>query len=267
MKYASKPIRTALGYSMADRVVVRGMDLSNDILGHMNLGDMAFLVLCARKPDAQESVLFNAIVVTLVEHGITPSALAARLTYTGAPESLQAAVAAGLCGLGSVFVGSMENAARLLADTLAEHSGATDDAALQALACQVVAAHAAQRRLIPGVGHPVHVPLDPRAQRLLALAEQCGKNGPYVRLMQAIQHEAQARHGRPLPLNATGVIGAICCEFGFPWQMVRGIGVMARAIGLVGHIMEEAQDPIGMTLWARADQEALQTALIPDGPG
>src|SRR6266404_9380557 len=111
-----KPIRSDLAWSSADRIVVRGMDLPGEILGKLGLGDMAFLELTGRTPEPRESKLFNAMVVTLVEHGLTPSALAARLTYLGAPEAMQAAVAAGLCGLGSVFVGSTEGCAKLLSE-------------------------------------------------------------------------------------------------------------------------------------------------------
>src|SRR5436305_15223496 len=116
---ARKKLKSDLGWSTVDRIVVQGKDLPGEILGHLNLGDMAFLELTGRVPNAKESKIFNAMVVTLVEHGVTPSALAARLTYLGAPEAMQAAVAAGLCGLGSVFVGSTEGCARLLTEAVA----------------------------------------------------------------------------------------------------------------------------------------------------
>src|SRR6185295_4520326 len=113
---AKKTLKSDLAWSSVDRITVRGKDLPGEILGHLNLGDMAFLELTGRAPNAKESKIFNAMVVTLVEHGVTPSALVARLTYLGAPEALQGAVAAGLLGLGSVFVGSMEGVARLLTE-------------------------------------------------------------------------------------------------------------------------------------------------------
>src|SRR5260370_36699203 len=123
---ARKPIRSDLAWSSADRIVVRGKALTGEILGKLNLGDMAFLELTGRTPEPRESKLFNAMVVTLVEHGLTPSALAARLTYLGAPEAMQAAVAAGLCGLGSVFVGTTEGAAKMLTDELDGDDGILD---------------------------------------------------------------------------------------------------------------------------------------------
>jgi len=250
-------LTSEIGWSTPDRITVRGLDLPSEILGVMNLGDLAFLLTAHRKPTPEESSVFNAIVMTLVEHGITPSAMVARLTYMGAPESLQAAVAAGLNGLGTVFVGSMEGAAKTLYEVLPREKLGTG-ADLDALARQVVAEFAARKEILPGLGHPLHKPVDPRTPRLFQIAAENGMSGEYVALMQAIQREAEAARGKPLPINATGAIGAICCEFGFPWQIVRGFGVMARAIGLVGHILEERSDPIAFELWQRTEEEILR---------
>ncbi|KDC17173.1 alcohol dehydrogenase, iron-dependent domain protein, partial [Bordetella bronchiseptica E014] len=107
-----------MGWSDARTIVVRGHDLNHEIIGHLNLGDFAFLEITGRKPDPQESALFNALLAVLVEHGMTPTAMVARLTYLGAPESMQAAIAAGLCGMGTKFVGTAEGAARLLQEAL-----------------------------------------------------------------------------------------------------------------------------------------------------
>ncbi len=251
-----------IAWSTPDKINVRGLDLTNEILGHMNLGDLAFLQLTGRRATPEESNVFNAIIITLVEHGITPSAIAARMTYMGAPESLQAAVAAGLCGLGTVFVGSMEGASKMLYEALPEDKSGTG-VDLDALAEQTVEAYRARKAIVPGLGHPLHKPVDPRAPRLFEIAAQNGKSGEYVALMQKIHAVAEAKSGKMLPINATGAIGAICCEFGFPWKIVRGFGVMARAIGLVGHILEESENPISFDIWQRVEAEILETS----GPG
>jgi citrate synthase len=232
-----KRLRSDLGWSTVDRIVVRGKDLPGEILGHLNLGDMAFLELTGRAPEPRESTLFNAMVVTLVEHGVTPSALVARLTYLGAPEAMQAAVAGGLLGLGSVFVGSMEGVAKLCSEAFA--AGAPD-----------VAAIIARNRRVPGLGHPLHKPVDPRTVRLFEIARETGFYGKYCRLMEQIAAE------KSLTLNATGAIGALACELGLDWRCVRGLGVMARAIGLVGHILEETRQPMAEEIWHRIDEEA-----------
>jgi citrate synthase len=231
-----KAIRSDLAWSSADRIVVRGKDLPGEILGKVNLGDMAFLELTGRIPDAKESRMFNAMVVTLVEHGVTPSALAARLTYLGAPEAMQAAVAAGLCGLGSVFVGSTEGAAKLLSEAVANGHDAK----------KIVAENAR----IPGLGHPLHKPVDPRTARLFEIARETGHYGRYCDLMQEVARI------KKLTLNATGAIGALACELGFDWKVCRGLGVMARAVGLVGHLLEESRQPMAEEVWLRAEEEA-----------
>ncbi len=254
MAKIKKSLHTELGWNTPERITVRGKDLPSEILGHLNLGDMAFLELTGRTPTPQESVVFNAIVVTLVEHGITPSALAARLTYAGAPEALQAAVAAGLCGLGTVFVGSTEGAARMLYEVIPP--GTQPARPLPELARETVAAFRERKQIVPGLGHPLHKPIDPRTPRLFEIARDNGLSSHYVALMQEIQNEAERVSGKSLPINATGAIGAIAAEFGFPWKIIRGLGVMARAVGLVGHILEETEDPMSVEIWQRVEHEA-----------
>jgi citrate synthase len=223
-----KPIKSELAWSTPDRIVVRGKSLPDEILGHINLGDMAFLEIMGRVPNPKESKLFNAMVVTLVEHGITPSAIATRMTYLGAPESPQAAVAAGLLGLGSVFVGSMEGVAKMLAEN----------------------ADIESMKRVPGLGHPIHKPVDPRSVRLFEIARETGFYGKYCKRMEEIGKQ------KKLVVNATGAIGALACELGIDWRAVRGIGVMARAIGLVGHLLEETRQPMATEIWDRVEEEA-----------
>jgi citrate synthase len=225
-------IRSDLGWSTPERIVVRGKDLPREILGILNLGDMAFFELTGKVPDERQSRLFNAMAVTLVEHGVTPSALAARLTYLGAPEAMQAAVAAGLCGLGSVFVGSMEGCAKLLSEGKSAE--------------QIVS----ENKRIPGLGHPLHKPVDPRTVRLFEIARETGFYGKYCELIEAIGKM------KGLPVNATGAIGALACELGLDWRAVRGIGVMARAIGLVGHLLEESRRPMAEAVWHQVEEQA-----------
>jgi citrate synthase len=246
-------IRSDLAWATPDRIVVRGLDLPSEIIGRLNLGDMAYLEITGRVPTPQESVMFNALAVTLVEHGIVPSTLAARITYLGAPEAMQAAVAAGLCGLGSVFVGSTEGAAAMLREAIPDRANPGD---LDVAAKDIVARFRAAKKIIPGVGHPLHKDGDPRTPRLFQLAAQNGFDGPYVKLMQAVSRQAEAAAGRRLPINATGAIGAIACEMNLPQPVVRGIGVMARAIGLVAHLLEESRQPIAREVWERVEHEA-----------
>jgi citrate synthase len=240
--------RSRLGRSTADKIFVRGHDLTEELLGKVSLGDFAYLELTGRLPNAQESVMFNALVVTLVEHGLTPSTLAARLTYFGAPEALQGAVAAGLLGMGDRFGGSIEQAARMLQEAPAAGER-------RAVARDIVASYRARKEVIPGIGHPIHRTADPRTARLFELAAENGFSGKHVKLMELIAQKATAVYGRDLPVNATGAIAAIASEMGLSWRICRGLAVMARAIGLVAHVQEEMDEPMAAEIWSRAESE------------
>jgi len=245
-------LRSEVAYSTADRIVVRGHDLV-DLIGNVALGDMAFLELKGRLPTSQESAVFNAITVTLVEHGMTPSTIAARMTYLGAPESLQGAVAAGILGLGGRFGGTVEDIARILQTRL---GAAPLEADLRQVARDVVEEHRSAKRLIPGIGHPEHKDIDPRVPRLFEVAAANGLSGRHVELVRLIGDEASTALFRKLPVNATGAIGAIASELEIPWQVCRGLAVIARAIGIVAHLQEEVADPLATEIWSRVEEEA-----------
>lgn len=244
-------IKSDIAWATPKRVVIHGLDLCDEIVGKLDFGQMAFLQLFARLPEKNELRMFNAMMVILVEHGITPSSLATRMTYCGAPEAVQAAVAAGLLGLGSVFVGSLDNAARLLQESLPE-----DEAQIEQRAHDIVADYRSRKEIIPGIGHPFHKPIDPRAPALFEVAKETGYHGKYVNLMNALGQQATAQAGRALPVNVTGAMAAVASEMGISWNICRGLAVAARSVGLVGHILEEMRQPIATTLYLQVEHEA-----------
>ena len=250
-----KALQSDMGWSNETSITVQGLDLSRDILGKLNLGDFAFLEIKGRQPTAKESLVFNAMLATLVEHGMTPMVIAARLTYLGAPESLQGAVAAGILGMGTTFAGTAEGSARLLQEAIKPDTALS---ALPALAEEIVARHKASRLPIPGIGHPVHKPIDPRTPRLFQLAEESGLSGRYVELMKLVALAAERAFNKPgqLPVNATGAIGALSSELEIPWKLCRGLAVIGRTIGIVGHLAEELRNPIAREVWERTEEES-----------
>ncbi|MDB5965769.1 MAG: citryl-CoA lyase [Polaromonas sp.] len=255
MARTRKTLRSDMGWSNEHSITVQGLDLCGDILGKLNLGDFAFLEIKGRKPTDKESVIFNAMLGTLVEHGMTPMVIAARLTYLGAPESLQGAVAAGILGMGTTFAGTAEGSARLLQEAITPTTTAAD---LPALAEAIVARHLASRTSIPGIGHPLHKPIDPRTPRLFQLAEESAVSGRHVALMKLVASEAERALKKPglLPVNATGAIGALSSELEIPWRLCRGLAVIGRTIGIVGHLAEELRHPIGREVWERTEEES-----------
>lgn len=249
-------VRSRIGHSTADRISVAGRDVADELMGRVSFTDLAFMLVARRAPTAGEARVFDAVLVSLTDHGLTPTALAARLTYTGAPESLQGAVAAGLLGAGSVFLGPTADTARFLHEIVAAGE-LEDDDAVRAAAEAAVRSLLDQGRRVPGLGHPVHKDVDPRVPRLYELATETGVLGPHLRLLEAVRAANEAVSGRRLPINGAGAAGAALADLGLPAEAARGFALLARTAGLVGHLAEEAERPLGMPLYREIDRRMI----------
>jgi citrate synthase len=247
--------RTGIGTSTADEITLLGQDLAHDLIGKITFGDLAFRLVAKRQPTPQELTMFEAVLVSLADHGFTPTAIAARLTYTSAPESLQGALAAGLLGGGSRFLGVTEDAARFLSDGLAEQEVLPEDAdGWDELAAALVQRTKAAGRFVPGLGHPVHRVEDPRTPVLFELARQQGTFKSHLELYAAIGRVHPQILGRTLPLNGAGTCGAVLADLDLPVAVMRGFALLARCAGLLGHLAEEEVDPIGMEIYLSVDR-------------
>ncbi len=243
---APKP-STKIARSDATDVYIRGRSLCADIIGKMTFTELMYLQLTGRAPTPAQARVLDACLVTLMEHGLTPSAISARLLYGSAPEALQAAVAGGLLGVGSVFVGTVEGCATLLAEIVA----APDPAAA---ATAIAQDHRDRKARLAGFGHPIHKPDDPRTPALLGVAEDAGLAGPHCRALRELSRAVDATHGRHITVNATGAVAAVLADADIPTAIMRGISVIARAAGLVGHVHEEQQSPTMVAMWHAAEE-------------
>ena len=248
-------LQTWIGSATPDSITVGGLDVATEVMGHLSLTELAYLLVTKRLPTPDERVVLDAVLVSLADHGLTPSALAARLTYTGAPESIQGAVAAGLLGAGSVFLGPTGDTAQFLADALAPGVPSTDDE-FAAVATAAVEARLAAGQRVPGLGHPLHKAGDPRTARLYELAAERGTLGPHLRLLQFVADVHATKTGKQLPVNGAGAGGAALADMGIPPASARGFVLIARTAGLVAHLVEESQRPIGMPLYLEVERRA-----------
>lgn len=242
-------MKTSIGASTETTITVLGHDLAADLMGHIGFGELAFWLVAMRRPTPGELRVFETVLVALADHGLTPSAIAARLTLTGAPESVQGALAAGLLGGGSRFLGVTEDAGRFLASALPRERPSTPDG-WDELARQAIRAHAGR---IPGLGHNIHRTGDPRTPALFRIAREEHLFGPHLELFDAIGRVHPEVLGRTLPLNGAGACGAALCDLGFPVEILRGFALLARAAGLLGHLAEEMRQPIGMQIFEAVD--------------
>ena len=252
-------IVTGLGKAELDRILVRGYDLTENLLGKISFAQMTFLMLVGHLPTPNETRMTDALLNVLVEHGMTAGAVATRLTYHSAPEAIQGAVAVALLGAGSVHLGSSEWSARMLQEALPRETG---DADLDQVAATVVENYVATKTHIPGIGHRTHAQGDPRAERLFDIATETGCHARYCELIQRISSIAETLRGRRLPVNVTGAIAAIASDMGLPWQMAKAFALVGRTLGAVAHIGEEIRNPMARTI-----TNAIQSALTYEQDG
>jgi citrate synthase len=248
---------TRIGTSDEESISLLGSDI-RDLLGNVTFGELAFWLASGRRPTSGEGRLFEAVLVSLADHGFTPTAIAARMTYYSAPDSMQGAIAAGLLGGGSRFLGVTEDTGQYLASVLADLGDTSDwtaqnwdDAARDAVRIQ----DAAGTR-IPGLGHPVHKKGDPRTPVIFRIAEEEGVSGPHLALFAAIGRVHGEVLGKTLPLNGAGVGGAALADLGLPLDMLRGFALLARTAGLIGHLAEERRRPVAPAIYRYVDGNA-----------
>ncbi len=247
---------TSIGSSDARTISLLGQDLASELMGQVGFGELAFWLVAGRRPVAGEQRLFEAVLVSLADHGFTPTVIAARLTLTGAPESLQGALASGLLGGGSRFLGVTEDAGRFLADALETRQSdlPSDDDGWDELAREAVRRQHEAGRLVPGLGHPIHKDGDPRTPVIFRIAEEEGLRGSHLQLFEAVGRVHPDIIGRTLPLNGAGVAGAALADLGFPVEILRGFALLARTAGLRGHVAEELRQPVGMVIYRDIDR-------------
>ncbi len=238
---------TRIAFSTPDDIVIRGRSLPRELMGTLSFTEMIFFEIAGRVPSASERAVVDACLVALMEHGLTPSVLATRLVYSSSPEAMQGAVAAGLLGVGSRFVGTVEGCALLLRRV-------ADAADAPAEAARVVAEHRAARSSLPGFGHPSHTPDDPRTPRLLAIAREGGVAGRHIAAIEALSAALDRALGRHVTINATGAVAAALADCGIPVEIMRGFALIARCAGLVGHVHEEQQRPAMTSIWEAAER-------------
>jgi citrate synthase len=247
---AGRPV-SHVSQAYPDRVEVRGRDLCGDLMGRLSFTEYFHLLLTGEEPTEDQRDFLDLLLVAIAEHGMMPTNVAARMTLAADPGSLQGAVAAGILGCGPVILGTSEECARLLEQAQARVAGGE---APESIAADVArAVHAAGGKL-PGFGHPVHRPLDPRAERILELADERGVSGPHVLLARRIRDAAAEAWGKPLTMNVSMPIAAVMLDLGFSSATVKAVPILARTAGLLAHLAEEQEHPVGFLMAARAEE-------------
>jgi citrate synthase len=243
---ADRPV-SRIAQAYPDRVEVRGRDLAGDLMGRLTFTEYFHLLLTGGEPTEEQRFFLDLLLVSIAEHGMMPTNVAARMTLAADPGSLQGAVAAGILGTGPVVLGTAEACARLLEEL---HASGRDPAG-------------AVRKLlddtgrVPGFGHPVHRPLDPRAERILELADEHGVSDRHVQLARSLRDAVTEVRGKPLTMNVALPMAAVMLDVGYSASAVKAVPILARTAGLLAHLAEERDHPLGFVL-GQAAEEAVE---------
>jgi citrate synthase len=243
--------RSALCTADAERILIRGRDLSRDLMGRMTFTEFFFFLMTGKEASARQRFFLDLLLVAIAEHGLTPTAIAARMTYDADPQSLQGALAAGILGCGTVILGTAQLCGNVLVEA-AKRVEAGEQA--EVVAADMAVEMRARGGRMPGFGHPVHRPIDPRATRIFSLADAEGVSGRHVELARRLETAVAAAWGKPLVMNVSMPIAAVLLDLDFPAAMIKAIPLLARTGGLLAHLAEEQARPIGFLMASHAEE-------------
>lgn len=262
MKIGSQTHRTSsISISSSETILVRGRDLCEELLGKISFTDHIWLLVCGELPTPSQRRVLDATLVAIAEHGLVPSVQASRMTLAASPEALQGAVAAGILGCGSVILGASEAAGSLLQEVIERAAGGS----LEDAAAGVVRDYRAEKRAIPGFGHPLHKGHDPRAQRLIEIAAEADTSKRFVAAAHAVERVLPQIVGKPLAMNVSGAIPAVLLDAGYPLLALKGVPILARTASLIAHLLEEQTKPIGFVLSHAGAAAIAYDGAAPDG--
>ena len=221
-------------------------------MGRLTFTEYFHLLLTGTEPTEDQRFFLDLLLVAIAEHGMMPTNVAARMTLAADPGSLQGAVAAGILGCGPVILGTAEECALVLERARAQLERRGRDA--NTVAAETAQAIRASGQKMPGFGHPIHRPVDPRAERILELADARGVSGPHVELARELRGAVAQAWGRPLTMNVSMPIAAVMLDLGFAAAAVKAVPILARTAGLLAHLAEEQELPVGFLMAAAAEE-------------
>jgi citrate synthase len=236
---------TALSTADAAHVEIRGRDLASDLMGPIGFTEFFYFLATGKMPTEAQRFFLDVVLVAIAEHGLTPTVQAARMTYAADPGALQGAVAAGILGCGTVVLGTADLCRKLLVDALKR---VDEGAGADAVAEEIASEYRRDKRPIPGFGHPIHKPVDPRTERIFALTNERGVAGRNIDFAGRLAFSVARAWGKPLPMNVSMAIAAIMLDLDGPDMLIRGIPILARTAGILAHLAEEAETPIGFQM-------------------
>ena len=226
---------TAVTKVEPNKLLLRGYPI-DELMGRVTFAQGVFLAIKGELPGDEEAKMLDAILVSSVDHGVTPpSCLAARtVASTGSP--LNAALAGGILAISKHHGGAIEDSMRVIQEAVRRKKEINNTQ--EEMASIIVREYREKHKRLPGFGHRIHT-RDPRTIKMFQIASDLGIAGEYVEIAKALEGAIERSSGKRLPINVDGAIAALLCEMDFPPELANAFFIMARIPGLVAHVYEE----------------------------
>jgi citrate synthase len=230
--------KTSISRVEAEKIQVRGNAIE-DLIGHRTFGEVLYLLLLGKLPSTEHARMLEAIIISVIDHGVKPPSTIAAVTVANTGASLNSAVAAGILAINKYHGGAIEDAMKAIGEAVELQTMQGLDA--NRAAEKVVAIYKERGQRISGFGHRFHA-ADPRTVRLFELAKELNIAGKFIEQAEVLEQVLSAKSSKTLPINADGAIAACLCEMNFPPKIANGIFMIARTSGLVAHVVEEQEN-------------------------
>lgn len=227
--------KTAITKVEPNKLLLRGYRI-DELIGNISFSQGVFLTIKGELPSEKEAKMIDAMLVSSIDHGVTPPSCLSARTIASAGAPLNAALAGGMLAISKHHGGAIEDCMQLIQEAVRrkKQMKKTD----HEMAALLVREYKDKNRRFPGFGHRIHTK-DPRTIKLFQIASELGVAGENVGMAKAIEEAMEKESGRPLPINVDGAIAALLCEMNFPPKLANAFFMLARFPGLVAHVYEE----------------------------
>ncbi len=227
--------KTAITKVEPNKLMLRGYRL-DELMGRITFTQAVFLAIRGELPSEKEARMIDAMLVSSIDHGVTPPSCLAARTIASAGSPLNAALAGGILAISKHHGGAIEDSMKVIREAVQRKKVSSQPQ--EETAAMLAKEFKDKNRRFPGFGHRFHSQ-DPRTVKLFQIASELGIAGEYVSMAKAIESAIERSSGKSLPINVDGAIAALLCEMNFPSELANAFFMLARIPGLVAHVYEE----------------------------
>jgi len=227
--------KTAITKVEPNKLLLRGYRI-DELIGNISFSQAVFLAINGELPSEKQAKMIDAMLVSSVDHGVTPPSCLTARTIASAGAPLNAALAGGILAISKHHGGAIEDCMKMIQGAVRRKRDTNETEG--EIAAILIKEHKGRNKRLSGFGHRIHT-RDPRTIKLFQIASDLGIAGEHVGMAKAIEDAMEQDSGKKLPVNVDGAIAALLCEMNFPPELANAFFMLARLPGLVAHVYEE----------------------------